>query len=248
MIDATTKKIIHLLTDNSDAFVRTAAARLLSELAAKDKEVGAGLLQAVEDKEQSVRLEAIHAIGKLGFDTALARLIEFIKQGGEESEAAADAAAKLGAKAVRGLQELMGHVSPGLRRRIAGAMAASGAVGGQSAGVQALLDSDPGVVEAAARSLLIRIPDLPAAGRRDLADQVLAALTPAKGQKLAEVSEAALLRVLAGLRDPRGEKLFWSRLAPAQSEIVRLAALQGLGNLELDGKKRSARALAHLCG
>ena len=243
MSDATTKKIIHLLTDNSDAFVRTAAARLLGELAAKDKDVGAGLLQAVEDKEQSVRLEAIHSLGKLGFDTALARLIEFIKQGGEESEAAADAAAKLGAKAVRGLQELMGHVSPGLRRRIAGAMAASGAVGAHSAGVQALLDTDPGVVEAAARALLIRIPDLPAAGRRDLGDQVLAALTPAKGQILPGVSEAALLRVLAGLRDPRGEKHFWSRLAPAHQETVRLAALQALGSLELTAKKEQLELL-----
>jgi HEAT repeat protein len=237
MIDATTKKIIRLLTDNSDAFVRTAAARLLGELSLKDREVSVGLLQAVEDKEQAVRLEAIHALGKLGFDTALPRLVEFIKQGGEESEAAADAAAKLGAKAVRGLQELMGHVSPGLRRRIAGALAASGAVGAHSAGVQALLDTDPGVVEAAARSLLTRIPDLPPAGRRELGDQVLAALNPAKGQHLAGVSEAALLRVLAGLHDPRGEKLFWSRLSPAHLETVRLAALQALGSLELAVKK-----------
>ena len=237
MSDSTTKKIIHLLTESSDTFVRTAAARLLGELAAKDKDVGAGLLAAVEDKEQAVRLEAIQATGKLGFDAALPRLIEFIKQGGEESEAAADAAAKLGAKAVRSLQELMGHVSPGLRRRLAGAIAATGTAAAHSAGVQSLLDSDPGVVEAAARSLLGRIPELGAASKRDLGDQVLGALTPAKGQVLPAVSEAALLRVLAGLHDSRGEKLFWSRLTPNCSETVRIAALQALGCLELAVKK-----------
>jgi HEAT repeat protein len=237
MSDATTKKIVKLMTDHSNTLVRASAARLLGELGAKEKDVGAGLIQAVEDAEQSVRLEAIYAVGRLGFESALPRLIEFIKQGGPESEAAADAAAKLGAKAVRSLQELMGHVSPGLRRRIAGSIAASGGAAAHSAGVLALLDSDPGVIEAAARSLLGKVPELSAAARKEVCEQVLAALTPAKGQVIPVASEAALLRVLAGLRDPRGEKLFWSRLAAEYSETVRIAALQALGGLPLSIKK-----------
>lgn len=237
MSDATTQKIVHLLTDNSDPFVRTASARLLSELSAKDKDVVAGLLKAIEDREQSVRLEAIRSLGRLGADSSLGRLIEFIQQGGPESEAAADAAAGLGAKAVKSLQELMNHVAPGLRRRIAGAIAASGGAAAHTAGVQALLDSDPGVVESAARSLLSRIPEMTGAAKRGLGEQALEALALPKGKVLPAISEAALLRVLAGLHDTRGEKIFWSRLTAANPEPVRVAALQALGNHGLEVKK-----------
>src|SRR5262249_20057653 len=152
MSDATTKKIVRLLSDHADPFVRAASARLLAELSARDKDVTQGLEKAVEDTEQTVRLEAIRALGRLGADAALPRLVEFVKQGGAESEAAADAAAQLGARAVKSLQELMHHVAPGLRRRIAGALAASGGAAAHSAAVLTLLDSDPGVVDAAARS------------------------------------------------------------------------------------------------
>ena len=62
MSDATTQKIVRLLTDNPDPSVRTASARLLSELSPKDKEVVAGWLKAVDDREQSVRLEASRAL------------------------------------------------------------------------------------------------------------------------------------------------------------------------------------------
>ncbi|HEV8058817.1 MAG TPA: HEAT repeat domain-containing protein [Gemmataceae bacterium] len=237
MSDATTKKIVVLLTSHPDAFVKAAAARLLAELSLKDKEVAAGLLKAVEDAEPSVRLEAIRALGKLGVESALARLVEFIKQGGAESEAAADAAAQLGARAVKSLQDLMHHVAPGLRRRIAGALAASGGSAAHSAGVHALLDSDPGVVDAAARSLLNRIPNFQAAEKRSVGEQVLEALAPRKGQGLAAVSEAALLRVLAGLHDARSEKIFWSRVDASFPESVRAAALQALGGLPLSIKK-----------
>src|SRR5206468_3872414 len=141
MSDATTMRIVRLLSDHEDPFVRTAAARVLAELSARDKDVTAGLQKAVDDKEQSVRLEAIRALGKLGAESALPRLVEFVKQGGAESEAAADAAARLGAKAVKNLQELMHHVAPGLRRRIAGALAASGGAAANAAAVLTLLDS-----------------------------------------------------------------------------------------------------------
>ncbi len=181
MSDATTKRIVVLLTTHPEAFVKTAAARLLAELSLKDKAVAAGLLKVVEDADPSVRLEAIRALGKLGIESALPRLVEFIKQGGAESEAAADAAAQLGARAVKSLQELMHRVAPGLRRRIAGALAASGGSAAHSAAVHALLDTDPGVVDAAARSLLSKIPTFQSAEKRTVGELVLNALAPAQG-------------------------------------------------------------------
>jgi HEAT repeat protein len=243
MSDATSKKIVRLLTDHADPFVRTAAARLLAELSLKDKDVAAGLQQAVDDGEQTVRLEAIRALGKLGIEASLGRLIEFVKQGGAESEAAADAAAQLGARAVKSLQELMHHVAPGLRRRIAGALAASGGAAAHSAAVLALLDSDPGVVDAAARSLLSKIPNFQSAEKRTVCEQVLDALKPRKGETLPAVSEAALLRVLAGLNDPRSEKMFWVRLEAGYPEAVRAAALHALGSHPLTVKKEQLHLL-----
>ena len=237
MSDATSKKIVQMLKSHPEPFVRTAAARLLAELALKDQEVLAALQLAVDDDEQTVRLEAIRGLGKLGATSALARLIDFIKQGGPESEAAADAAAQLGGKAVKSLQELMHHVAPGLRRRIAGSLAASGGAAAHSAGIQALLDSDPGVVDAATRSLLSKIPNFKAAEKQAVGDLVLEALAPRKGQKLGAIAEAALLRVLAGLHDTRSEKIFWARLDGANPDSVRAAALQALGGNSLSVKK-----------
>ena len=144
--------------------------RILADLAAKDKEVTLALVKAVEDPDPSVRLEAIRALGKLGAEASLPCLLEKIKQGGPESAAAAEAASRLGARAIHTLQDLMGDVAPGLRRRIAGALAGSGTQAASSAAVQVLLDPDPGVVDAAARSLLGELPGFSAARERDLAD------------------------------------------------------------------------------
>ena len=243
MSDATSKKIVDLLKRHPEPFVRTAAARLLAELAIKDQEVVTALQAAADDVEQTVRLEAIRALGELGATPALARLIDFIKQGGPESEAAADAAAQLGGKAVKSLQELMHHVAPGLRRRIAGSLAASGGAAAHSAGIQALLDSDPGVVDAATRSLLSKIPNFKPAEKQAVGDLVLEALAPRKGQKLAATAEAAFLRVLAGLHDARGDTIFWARLDADYPDSVRAAALQALGGTSMSVKKDQLKLL-----
>jgi hypothetical protein len=57
-------------------------------------------------------------------------------------------------------------------------------------------------------------------------------------------SETALLRLLSGLADPRGEAVFWSRLDALQPVEVRAAALQGLGAVPHSlGKDRLRRLL-----
>src|SRR5581483_11521565 len=139
----------------------------------------------------------------------------------------------LGAKGTKALRELMQHTTPGLRRRIAGALAAAGTASAESAALEALLDTDPGVVDAAARSLLEKIPQFSREHRRSLAEQVLDLMKVPKGQTLPAPSEAAFLRILAALGDPRGEAAFWARLDPAHPPELRAAALQALGTLPL---------------
>src|SRR5262249_6320104 len=173
MVDATAKKLLRLLRPDSAPELRRAATVILGEIGTRGGETNTALTAALDDADAGVRIEAIRAVGKLRIEQTLSRLVDRIREGGTESEAAALSAARLGDKGTRALRDLMHHVAPGLRRRIAAAMAGAGTVSGETAAVDALLDSDPGVVDAAARSLSAEIPSLTSASRRALADHLL---------------------------------------------------------------------------
>jgi hypothetical protein len=107
-------------------------------------------------------------------------------------------------------------------------MASSGGASAETAAVEALLDSDPGVVDAAARSLSAEIPSLDAASRENLGDRLLGLLKKKKGPPLPPVSETAIVRLLAALGDERAEAALWERTQPTYRPEVRGAALQAL--------------------
>src|SRR5581483_4665214 len=147
-------KLLHLLQPERPVELRCAAVRVLGVVADRDAATGKAIATLLRDTDAAIRLEALAAVGALRLESALPVLLERISEGGLESEAAAQAAARLGAKGTKALRELMQHTTPGLRRRIAGALAAAGTASAESAALEALLDTDPGVVDAAARSLL----------------------------------------------------------------------------------------------
>jgi HEAT repeat protein len=237
MPDTTTKKVLRLLKADHPAEVRCAAALVLGEIGAKDAEINRVLCDCLNDDEPRLRLRAIQAVGKLRIEPALPLLLERIKEGGEEAEQAAQAAARLGAKGTRALQELMPKVAPGLRRYIAAALAAAGTTSSETAAVAVLLDKDPGVVEAAVRSLIAGVPALAPAHRQTLAEQLLH-LANNKKEPLGMASESAVLRLLAALDEPRAEEILWDRILPPHPVEVRAAALQALGKwvTTADGK------------
>src|SRR5581483_8014305 len=148
-----------------------------------------------------------------------------------EAETAAGAAARLGSRGIRALQALMAEASPVLRRLVAAALAASGTGSAETAAVEALLDPDPGVVDAAARTLLAEVPSLGEAQRRAITDRVLELLPTKKKSALPAPSEAALIRLLSALGNPKGQAIFWSRAEPQHPAELRAAALQALGKL-----------------
>lgn len=224
----TTKKILRLLHPNQPLDVRCAAALVLGEVGNKDAELTRALCDTLQDGEGRLRLQVIQAVGKLRIEAALPHLLERIKEGGEEAEQAAQAAAKLGAKGTRALQELMPKVAPGLRRYIAAALAAAGTASAETAAVAVLLDRDPKVVEAAGRSLLAQVPALTPAHRKALADQLLA-LVANKKESLNPLCQSVVLRLLAALDEPRAEAVLWERIGPPHPTEVRAAALQALG-------------------
>jgi HEAT repeat protein len=229
MPDATLKKLVRLLRPEHAPEVRAAAAVVLGEVAPKDAEVTAALCDALADPEPAVRLPVLAAVGRLRLEQALPQLLERVKEGGPESDAAAQAAARLGTKGPRALQELMPRVAPGLRRRIAAALGGAGTASAETLALDALLDRDPGVVEAAARSLVGEVPTLSAAHRAALGKQLLDLLGRSKKEPLPAASETALVRLLAALHDPKAEDVFWERTQPSYPPELRAAALQALG-------------------
>src|SRR5262245_9827964 len=106
------KKLLRLLQPDQPLDVRCAAALVLGELGTRDAEISKALCEQLADGEPALRLEVVKAVGKLRVDAALPRLLERFKAGGEEGEEAALAAAKLGAKGTRALQDLMPKVAP----------------------------------------------------------------------------------------------------------------------------------------
>src|SRR5262249_12542546 len=147
MLDATAKKLLRLLQTSSSADMRAAVIRVIGEIGLRDKQAATVLTAALDDPEGAVRTASLEAGGKLRIEQALPVLLDRIVQGGPESELAAQSAAHLGAKGASAMRELMSKVAPGLRRRIAGALAAVESASGSPAAVEALLDTDPGVID-----------------------------------------------------------------------------------------------------
>lgn len=226
-----------MLHSSHEPETRAAAAHVLGLLGVREAEMATALTAALDDPESAVRLQAERAIGLLRIESALPKLLQRISDGGPEADVAAQAAAHLGAKGIQALQRLMGQVAPGLRRRIASALAAGGTATAGTAAVDALLDSDPGVVDAAVRSLLSEVGSLSAAQKRGVADRVLELLHPRKAPSIPAASESALLRLLAALGDSRAEPIFWARISDAHDPALRATALQALGTLSIQPTK-----------
>jgi HEAT repeat protein len=229
MADATSRRLVQLLQPEHPAELRQAAAVVLAELGAVDAATTQALLAALDDPDPALRPHVLRTVGKLRVERALPRLLTLVSAGGPEAELAAEAAAGLGARGTKALRELMEGALPNLRRRIAAALGAGDTTSAETAAVDALLDKDPGVVDAATRSLLAKVPALTAGHRKGLADRVLDLFRSRK--KLPPVSEAALVRLVAGLSDARGEAAFWARVGPDHPAELRAAALQALGAL-----------------
>lgn len=231
MLDGTTQKLLQLLRPDQPTELRCAAALMLGEVGNKDDKLAEALCQAIDDPEPAFRLHVLTALGKLRIERALPQLLAHMQEAGEEAEVAAQAAARLGAKGIRAVQARMAEASPVLRRRLAAALAEAGTASAETAAVDALLDDDPGVIDAAVRTLSSEVPTLSAGQRRALVDRLLELLQPKKGTRLPLASETALVRLLAAIGDPRGEPVFWARTEPSHPAELRAAVLQALGSL-----------------
>jgi HEAT repeat protein len=245
MQDATTEKLIELLGPGHPDELRVAAARVLAEVGSRSPELHEALSRAMDDPIPAVRLQALTTLGQLRVDQALPKLLVRVNAGGPEAELAAQAVARLGARGTQALRGLMNQVAPGLRRRLAAALGEGGTPTAQTAAVDALLDKDPGVINAAVSSLTGKIPSLTPKERRALADRVLELLEQKKSEPRSPASESALIRLLVALADPRSEKAFRKRIGADRAPEIRAAALQALGTMALPRDKKSIHQLLH---
>jgi hypothetical protein len=222
-------KVLRLLGPDNDLEVRRSAVTVLGEIGQRNGTVNEAVLAALTDGDEEVRLRAIRAAGKLRVEKALPLLAERIRAGGAEAAAAAEVAARLGAKGSRLLHELMPQVAPGLRRYIASALAGAGAAGSAEVSeLEVLLDRDPAVIAAAAQSLASALPTLDAERRRAIADELLR-LAGDRKTVLSPAAEAALLRLAGQFDDDRLATLFWDRVLPPHPPEARASALAALG-------------------
>lgn len=248
MPDAALKKLTNLISarepENQDT--RRAAIVVAGALGtAKDRSLIQALLKILDDSDPVLREVALESLGRLQAEEALPRVIELVKEGGMELEAAVRTAGQFGGRGAKAMGRLMLETDLANRRRIAAALAQAGTGTAVLATAQALIDEDPGVVAAATRSLMEQLPTLAPAQRKHLAEQLLENLQPRNRKRLSPAGEAAILRVLAGLHDPRTKDVFWNRLDPSQPASVRAAALAALGSMPLPkNDKRIQQILA----
>jgi HEAT repeat protein len=244
MADNTLNKLVALITSPEQVELRRAAVLVAGHLgSAKDRALVKTLLALVEDGETTLRLEALEALGRLQVEEILPRLVELAKQGGPEAEAAVRAAGHLGKLGAGAMASVMAEATPVLKRRIAAALAVSGTDSAVVATAQALRDEDPSVVEAAARSLAAEVPALGTGQRQALAEYLIQSLKGKRSARLTATSEAATIRVLGALQDPRSEEVYWSRLEPSYPAAIRAAALQALGTLPLPSNEAKLKRL-----
>ena len=235
MADATLTKLLHVVANSDAKELRHAVLRVLGTIGGKNGKVVKTLLDALKDADQDLRIAAIEALGQLQADDALRPFEEFVRQGGAELEAAVHAASLLGARGAKSMGKLMQEISPSCRSRMAAVLAKSNTGNALVVTAGGLLDDDPRVIDATARSLAMEVPAYTPPQRHALAKFLIEALG---AKKIPPKAEAAMLRVLTALHETKAEELFWARILPPYSADVRAAALQALGNAEPRTDKR----------
>ncbi len=241
MADATLTKLLHVVANSDAKELRHAALKVLGSVGGNNGKVVKTLLEALKNDDQELRIAAIDALGQLQADEALKPLEEFVRQGGAELESAVHAASRLGVRGARSMGKLMQEISPSCRSRMAAVLAKSNTGNALVVTAGGLLDDDPRVIDATARSLAMEVPAYTPPQRHALAKFLIESLG---GKKIPPKAEAAMLRVLSALHEAKAEELFWGRILPPNAADVRAAALQALGNAEPKTEKRLQALLA----
>src|SRR4051812_10528009 len=177
MADSTLNKLLQLVAGSQPKELRHAALRVLGVVgAAKERNLVKTLLAALDDDDPELRIAAIEALGQLQAEESLPSLEKWVRQGGGELEAAVHAASQMGARGAKLMGKVMQDASPSQKSRIGAVLARSSTGNALVVTAQGLLDDDPKVIEAAARSLAMEVPTYTPQQRHALAKFLIEAL------------------------------------------------------------------------
>ncbi len=245
MSDATTRKLLEILSQGKDFELRRASALIIGEIRPKGRPTIQALGNLLKDSNPQLRRAGIDALGKLGGEDSLSHLLILVRQGGDEAELAALAAAKIGSAGVKILLKEMEGAAPSVKKAIAAAMARSGAQHAVDTALQSLLDENPEVVDAARRSLESEADRVDEPGRKNLAKRLVSFLS--KKEVFARpTAVGASLRILEKLHDPAAEKMLWKWVNSSYPGPIRAAALRALVHLPPPKEKSILKTLMRL--
>ncbi len=186
MADQTLAKLVSLIAASEPAELRHAAITVAGNVGTeRDEKAVSALLDSLHDADLDLRVAAIEALGRLRADEALGPLQEFVQRGGAEVEPSVRALGQLGTRTQGAEQDRWTR----RRRPCARASQASwpnrAPAAASSSPRMRLLDPDPKVVDAAAKSLATEVPSFSAAQKQALArflSEALAAKRRSGGQ------------------------------------------------------------------
>ena len=233
MADISTKRLAQLIDDGAKPELRISAIRIAGALGSrKEKALVDSLLKVLDEESAAPRLAAVEALGELGADQALPRILEMVREDEQAVEVAVRAAGRLGKRGPKAVTDLMAEANPVLKRRIAAALAHGGTDNSLKSSLQTLMDPDPSVVEAAVRELAAEARSMTEKQKRALGEQLLEILQGKGDSAPSSASEVGMIRILGELREADAEKLFWEKIDPSHPVPLRAAALESLARLE----------------
>lgn len=221
---------------------RRAAAIVLAELGVDDSKSIKALVAALADPEPEVRMAAVEALGQLGAEAALDRMVELLSDPDPRVQALAEAALlAFGDRAAEPLQRLL--EGPASSRRAAAALLARLQ---SAAGLDMLVDAvdgtDLNVLERARKALREQGSELQVPEVRELRRRLDQRLTEARRSR-DDVGAAAFLLLLGDLKDDTVVTRLIKETASDAPVPVRKAALTALASA-LPGTRGRRRDVA----
>ncbi|MBI2931437.1 MAG: HEAT repeat domain-containing protein [Planctomycetes bacterium] len=234
-----TEKIVRMLEEGG-AELQCAAAMVLGEL--RSTAARPALLKALKSDNETLRLYAVEALGKIDPKEAAPHLVPMLATSGRLRARIQQVLLSIGEEVVPMLQRHIDKAEPELRRAILEVLGQFKAVDLSDTMFDALADKNPEVARQAAEALRARFAGVAGPDREKAVKQVVRFLD----RKLPPASTVAGLRLLGDLRDPAGVRAALGYVDGKREVSIRTAALEALSVMDLskDADRVAPKVLA----
>ncbi|MBI4565325.1 MAG: HEAT repeat domain-containing protein [Planctomycetes bacterium] len=228
-------KIVKMLEGGS-AELRCAAAMVIGELRPDEPAARKALLAALKSDNDSVRLYAVEALGRIDPRQAAPHLVPFLAGSPNLRARVQQILSGLGEEIVPLLRKQIDKAAPRLRSGILEVLGQFKTVDLSDTLFDSLGDPDPEVVRQAGAALRSRFEGLPAGDRDKAARQVMAFLASPKARK-SPIASMTGLQILQSLKSPSAIRTYLELADPKREAGVRSTALAALADADLSGEE-----------